>query len=41
VFWDVGNWQPLCEAHHNQKTVQSDGGFGRQRRATLGRGRGA
>src|SRR5262245_53877450 len=19
LFWDVSNWQPLCEAHHNAK----------------------
>ncbi|MGO4181211.1 HNH endonuclease [Paenibacillus sp. TAF43_2] len=28
-FWDVTNWQPLCETHHNIKTVKYDGGFGR------------
>ena len=20
LFWDEGNWQPLCETHHNKKT---------------------
>lgn len=20
LFWDQGNWQPLCEHHHNVKT---------------------
>jgi 5-methylcytosine-specific restriction protein A len=22
LFWDVDNWQPLCEHHHNIKTGQ-------------------
>lgn len=21
LFWDRGNWQPLCEHHHNVKTM--------------------
>lgn len=29
LFWDEGNWQPLCETHHNRKTARQDGGFGR------------
>lgn len=23
-FWDRGNWQPLCEHHHNVKTMTED-----------------
>lgn len=30
LFWDVTNWQPLCEACHNKKTSREDGGFGRR-----------
>lgn len=29
LFWDRGNWQPLCKRHHDMKTVREDGGFGR------------
>ena len=29
LFWDVGNWQSLCKAHHDSKTATEDGGFGR------------
>ena len=28
LFWDSGNWQPLCAACHNAKTAREDGGFG-------------
>lgn len=28
LFWDEGNWQPLCSMHHSQKTAGEDGGFG-------------
>jgi 5-methylcytosine-specific restriction enzyme A len=28
LFWDVGNWQPLCKTCHDRKTVKEDGGFG-------------
>lgn len=28
LFWRRSNWQPLCETHHNEKTVREDGGFG-------------
>ena len=24
LFWDRGNWQPLCEHHHNVKTMTED-----------------
>lgn len=34
LFWDVSNWQSLCAYHHNLKTVQEDGGFGRGRGAS-------
>jgi hypothetical protein len=23
-FWDRSNWQPLCEHHHNVKTMTED-----------------
>lgn len=29
LFWDQDNWQSLCKYHHDRKTVQEDGGFGR------------
>jgi 5-methylcytosine-specific restriction enzyme A len=29
LFWDMGNWQPLCLRCHNKKTACEDGGFGR------------
>lgn len=29
LFWDQGNWQPLCATCHNTKTAKEDGGFGR------------
>lgn len=29
LFWDRGNWQPLCKSHHDSKTAREDGGFGR------------
>lgn len=25
LFWDPGNWQALCKAHHDQKTAKHDG----------------
>lgn len=28
LFWDITNWQGLCERHHNIKTAKEDGGFG-------------
>lgn len=28
LFWDCKNWQSLCKACHDAKTVQKDGGFG-------------
>ena len=28
LFWDVGNWQPLCKSHHSAKTARENGGFG-------------
>ena len=28
LFWDHGNWQPLCESCHNRKTAREDGAFG-------------
>ena len=28
LFWDEGNWQPLCKPHHSAKTAREDGGFG-------------
>lgn len=27
LFWDRGNWQPLCAACHNAKTAREDSGF--------------
>jgi len=38
LFWDVLNWQPLCEACHGRKTAREDGGFGnpRQRQRAAG-----
>lgn len=24
IFWDWGNWQSLCEHHHNVKTMTED-----------------
>ena len=24
LFWDRGNWQPLCEHHHNVKTMMEN-----------------
>ena len=24
LFWDPGNWQPLCKNHHDQKTAYED-----------------
>jgi len=29
LFWDAGNWQPLCERCHNRKTATEDSGTGR------------
>lgn len=23
-FWDVDNWQPLCQRHHNLKTAKGE-----------------
>lgn len=28
LFWNTGNWQPLCKPCHDRKTVKEDGGFG-------------
>jgi len=28
LFWDSGNWQPLCASCHSTKTAAEDGGFG-------------
>jgi len=28
LFWDEGNWEPLCVRHHNSKTARQDGGYG-------------
>lgn len=28
VFWDLSNWQGLCEPCHNKKTAREDGAFG-------------
>jgi len=28
LFWDKGNWQPLCKQCHDKKTASEDGGFG-------------
>lgn len=30
LFWDVSNWQPLCQECHSRKTAREDGGFGNQ-----------
>jgi 5-methylcytosine-specific restriction enzyme A len=27
LFWQQDNWQPLCKAHHDLKTVLEDGGL--------------
>lgn len=27
LFWDSGNWQPLCKPHHDRKTATEDSGF--------------
>ncbi|WP_085981300.1 MULTISPECIES: HNH endonuclease signature motif containing protein [unclassified Paenibacillus] len=27
LFWDQGNWQPLCATCHSIKTAKEDGGF--------------
>lgn len=27
-FWDVSNWQPLCQPHHDRKTATQDGRWG-------------
>lgn len=32
LFWDKGNWQPLCATCHNRKTATEDGGFGNRRK---------
>ena len=24
LFWDQGNWQPLCHRHHSSKTRRED-----------------
>ncbi len=29
LFWDSGNWQPLCKTCHDRKTATEDGGWGR------------
>ncbi len=28
LFWDMLNWQPLCQECHSRKTAAEDGGFG-------------
>ncbi|AIQ63306.1 HNH endonuclease [Paenibacillus stellifer] len=32
LFWNRSNWQSLCIPCHSLKTVQKDGGFGREAR---------
>lgn len=27
LFWDEGNWQPLCKHHHSRKTATEDSTF--------------
>jgi len=34
IFWDSGNWQPLCKSCHDHKTATQDGGG--WRRGTAG-----
>lgn len=29
LFWDKSNWQALCKACHDKKTITEDGGFGK------------
>src|SRR5690606_35107910 len=29
LFWDVGNWQPLCKRCHDRKTAAEESGSGR------------
>lgn len=31
LFWNRDNWQALCKACHDAKTVREDGGFGNER----------
>jgi 5-methylcytosine-specific restriction enzyme A len=31
TFWDPTNWQSLCDSCHSKKTVNENGGFGRER----------
>jgi 5-methylcytosine-specific restriction protein A len=31
LFWDTGNWQPLCKPCHDRKTAREDGGWGNPR----------
>lgn len=33
LFWERGNWQPLCASCHSVKTATEDGGFGNAVRA--------
>lgn len=35
LFWDTGNWAPLCKHHHDVKTATEDGGFGRARKVSF------
>jgi len=28
MFWDSGNWQPLCKGHHDIKTATEDARWG-------------
>lgn len=35
LFWDVGNWQPMCARCHSRKTVLYDNGFGNKSRARV------
>lgn len=41
LFWDTGNWQSMCKAHHDRKTAAEDGGFGNRRCSENGSNRDA
>jgi 5-methylcytosine-specific restriction protein A len=28
LFWDIDNWEAICNSRHDQKTASQDGGFG-------------
>lgn len=34
LFWDVNNWQALCQKCHGIKTASEDGGFGNERKVS-------